>query len=502
MFKKILIANRGEIAVRVIRACREMEIPTVAVYSEADRPSLHVRYADEAFCIGPPPSTESYLAMDKIIEVAKKTQAEAIHPGYGFLAENAAFAGLCEREGITFIGPSSKAMRVTGSKTSARTLAKEVGVPVVPGTTHDLTDEEVAQTAAEMGYPILIKAAGGGGGKGMRIVASDEELTSAIRAARSEASSSFGDPAIYVEKYLQRPRHIEMQILGDKYGDVIYLGERECSIQRRHQKVIEESPSPIITPDLRRRMGEAAVALAKASGYNNAGTMEFLVDQDRSFYFLEVNARLQVEHPVTEMVTGIDLVKEQILIAAGGKLRYRQEDIKLRGAAIECRIYAEDPDNNFMPSPGKIWGLRSPGGPGVRDESGVYEGYEVPLYYDPLISKLVAWGRDREEALERMRRALREYVIQGIKTTIPFHRRVLEDPDFLKGDFDTTFIETRFAERAATGARRHQEVALIAAAIHAYLKEKRAEVPRPQVTAPATGSPWKMAARQDGLRRR
>lgn len=501
MFKKILIANRGEIAIRVIRACREMGISTVAVYSEADRPSLHVRFADEAYCVGPAPSTESYLAMERIIEVAKKAHAEAVHPGYGFLAENAAFSELCEREGITFIGPSSKAMRATGSKTSARTLAQGAGVPVVPGTTRNLSDEEVAQAAAEMGYPILIKAAGGGGGKGMRVVSSPEKLPSSIRDARSEASSSFGDPSIYVEKYLTRPRHIEMQVLADNYGNVIYLGERECSIQRRHQKVIEESPSPIMDADLRRRMGEAAVALAKASGYNNAGTMEFLVDQERNFYFLEVNARLQVEHPVTELVTGIDLVKEQVLIASGEKLHYQQGDIELRGAAIECRIYAEDPDRNFMPSPGKILALRSPAGPGVRDESGVYEGYEVPIYYDPLISKLVTWGRDRREALERMRRALQEYVIQGIKTTIPFHQWVMEDPDFLKGDFDTTFIDTRFAERWAAETKRNKDLALIAAAIYAYLREKKAESFRPAV-APAMGNPWKMAARQNGLRRR
>jgi acetyl-CoA carboxylase biotin carboxylase subunit len=500
VFKKILIANRGEIAIRVIRACRELGIADVAIFSEADRSSLHVRYADEAYCVGPPPSAQSYLNMDAILEVTRRAGAEAIHPGYGFLAENADFAGRCEAAGIVFIGPPSSAIRAMGSKTSARRLATDAGVPVVPGAIENLTDAEVERRALEIGLPVVIKAAAGGGGKGMRVVQTAPELSSALRAARSEAQSAFGDSAVYLEKYLIAPRHVEMQILADRHGHTIYLGERECSVQRRHQKVIEEAPSPVVDASLRRRMGEAAVGLARAAGYVNAGTMEFLVDQDRNFYFLEMNTRLQVEHPVTEMVTGLDLVKEQIAIAGGEPLRHRQEDVIIRGAAIECRIYAEDPFQNFVPSPGRIIGLREPGGAGVRIETGIYKGYDVPVYYDPLIAKLITWGRDRPEAVQRMRRALMEYTVQGIKTTIPFHQRVMADPDFLRGDIDTTYIDRRFAGRPHAWDESQRDVALVAAAIHAHLRDQ-ARAGAPARGGQAAESPWKLAARQAGLRR-
>ncbi len=500
MFHKILIGNRGEIAIRVIRACRELGIANVAIFSEADRSSLHVRYADEAYCVGPPPSAQSYLNMDAILEVARRAGAEAIHPGYGFLAENADFAGRCEAAGIAFIGPPSSAIRAMGSKTSARRLATAAGVPVVPGAIENLTDAEVERCALEIGLPVVIKAAGGGGGKGMRVVQTAADLSSAIRAARSEAQSAFGDSAIYLERYLTAPRHIEMQILADRHGHTIYLGERECSVQRRHQKVIEEAPSPIVDPALRGQMGEAAVRLAQAAGYVNAGTMEFLVDQDRHFYFLEMNTRLQVEHPVTEMVTGLDLVKEQIAIAAGEPLRHRQEDVVIRGVAIECRIYAEDPFQNFVPSPGRIIGLREPGGAGVRIETGIYEGYEVPVYYDPLIAKLITWGRDRLEAAQRMRRALMEYTVHGIKTTIPFHQRVMADPEFLRGNIDTTYIDRRFAGRPHAWDESQRDVALVAAAIHASLRDQARTGSRARGDVLAE-SAWKLAARQAGLRR-
>jgi len=499
MFKKILIANRGEIAVRVIRACREMGIGTVAVYSEADRAALHVRLADEAYLIGPPPSAQSYLKIDRVIETAKTSGAEAIHPGYGFLSENPEFALRVEQEGLVFIGPTSQAIRAMGGKTSARSLAIHAGVQVVPGTSRDLTDQEVLQAAKEIGLPVLIKASAGGGGKGMRVVSIEAELAGAIRAARSEASSAFGNPAIYVERYLERARHIEMQILADKAGQVVYLGERECSLQRRHQKVIEESPSPFVDPDLRRRIGEAAVKLAKAAGYTNAGTLEFLVDSAKNFYFLELNARLQVEHPVTEMVTGLDLVKEQIRIAAGQPLSVRQEEIQLRGHAIECRIYAEDPFNNFMPSPGRIHVLRNPTGPGIRIDSGIYEGCEVPIYYDPIVAKLIAWGQDRAEAIGRMRRALREYAILGVKTSIPFHHRILDDPQFLKGEFHTQFLEKWLAEGFKEESGGLAEIALVAGAL--YLHTKKPSSPTPAGQAAPAESLWKLAARHEALRR-
>ncbi len=499
MFRKILIANRGEIALRVIRACREMDIRTVAIYSDADRSALHVRKADEAYYVGASPAAESYLRVDRILDLARQSQAEAIHPGYGFLAENPTFAEACEKAGVTFIGPSSETLRLCGSKTASRRLAKKVGVPTIPGTEQDLSDEEILKKAPEIGFPVLIKAAAGGGGKGMRVVREAAELQSAIRAARSEGQSSFGDPAVFLEKYLTRPRHIEMQILADATGHTLYLGERECSLQRRHQKVVEEAPSPFMTPELRRQMGEAAVALARGCGYQNAGTVEFLVDGDRNFYFLEVNARLQVEHPVTELTTGIDLVKSQLRIAAGESLSLRQEEIEPRGHAIECRIYAEDPAYNFAPFPGKITLYRPPAGPGIRNDSGVYEGFEVPIYYDPLISKLVAWGKDRPEAISRMRQALLDYLVAGIKTTVSFLVEVMADRRFLEGDVDTTFVDTFLQQRRSEP--QHREVAVVAAALHAYLSEKDRQAAAPAAGIPA-GSAWTAAARQDALRRR
>jgi acetyl-CoA carboxylase biotin carboxylase subunit len=448
MFKKILIANRGEIACRIIRACRDMNIKTVAVYSEVDKDALHVRMADEAYFIGAPPSNESYLRYEKIIDVAKKSGAEAIHPGYGFLSENANFVREVTSEGITFIGPPPEAMEAMGGKMSARKIAIKADVPVVPGTTEPLQSfEDAKETAAKFGFPVMLKASAGGGGKGMRFVSDEAELKIALETAQSEALASFGDAAVYLEKAIVRPRHIEIQIFSDKHGNYAHLGERECSIQRRHQKVIEECPSPINDPILRAKMGECAIKVAQAVDYVGAGTVEFLVsDLDRSFYFLEMNTRLQVEHPVTELVTGIDLVREQISVAWGDKLSFTQDDINWQGHAIECRVYAEDPENNFLPSPGKITRLRVPHGNGVRDDGGIYEGSEISIYYDPMISKFAVYGRNREEAVDRMRRALSEYEVGGIKTTLPFFREIVEDEEFIAGKLDTAFI-TRFNER-------------------------------------------------------
>ncbi|MBK7706353.1 MAG: acetyl-CoA carboxylase biotin carboxylase subunit [Acidobacteria bacterium] len=468
MFKKILIANRGEIACRVIRACREMKIGTVAVYSDADRNALHVRMADEAYHIGPPPSSESYLRGDKILEVAKKSGAEAIHPGYGFLSENAGFVRTVTDSGLVFIGPSPEAMEAMGGKMSARKIATDAGVPIVPGTTEPLSSaEEALAVSREIGFPVMLKASAGGGGKGMRLVHREEDLKNALAAAQSEAMASFGDDSVYVEKGVVRPRHIEIQVFSDKHGNHVYLGERECSIQRRHQKVIEECPSPINSAELRKQMGECAVMVSKAVNYVGAGTVEFLVsDLDRSFYFLEMNTRLQVEHPVTELVTGIDLVREQITVAWGEKLSFSQEDIVMNGHAIECRVYAEDPDNNFLPSPGTITRLKLPHGGGVRDDGGIYEGQEISIYYDPMISKFATHGRNREEAIDRMRRALAEYEVGGIKTTLPFFRDVVEDEEFISGTLDTGFIP-RFKERHSKREieTTERDMALIAAAL-------------------------------------
>lgn len=447
MFKKILIANRGEIALRIIRACKEMDIRTVAVYSEADRDSLHVKFADEAFCIGPAQSARSYLNKANIISAAEVSGADAIHPGYGFLAENGEFAEICESCGITFIGPSIEALENMGAKAVARETMIKAGVPVVPGTEGVISDlDEATKIAEDIGYPVMIKASAGGGGKGMRIAQSKNDLVKAIQTAQAEAEAAFGNAEVYIEKYVEEPRHIEFQILADKYGNTVYLGERDCSIQRRNQKLLEEAPSSAITPELREKMGEVAVKAAQAVNYYNAGTVEFLLDKHNNFYFIEMNTRIQVEHPVTELVTGIDLIKEQIRVAAGEKLGYSQKDIKINGWAIECRVNAEDPSRNFMPSPGKISGYLAPGGIGVRVDSAAYEGYSIPPFYDSMIAKLIVWGKDRDEAISRMKRALEEYVVEGIKTTIPFHLRILDNAFFRRGDFYTNFIQRRLEE--------------------------------------------------------
>ncbi|MFH2042611.1 MAG: acetyl-CoA carboxylase biotin carboxylase subunit [Acidobacteriota bacterium] len=478
LFKKILIANRGEIAVRIIRACREMGIVSVAVFSDADRKALHVRLADEAHYLGGSPPAESYLNIEKLLAIAKKSGAEALHPGYGFLAENARFVKRCEEEGFAFIGPGSEAMEIMGKKTTARAVMQKAGVPIVPGTLEPLTDEnDLVRTAEKIGYPILLKAASGGGGKGLRRVDRASDLVSAFRLAQSEALSSFDDASVYVEKYVEEPHHIEIQILADSHGRTVYLGERECSIQRRYQKVLEETPSPFLDDGTRKEMGEIAVRAAEAVGYRNAGTVEFVLDGRKNFYFLEMNTRLQVEHPVTEMVTGIDLVKCQIEIASGFPLRFKQEDIVSRGHSLQCRIYAEDPDNDFMPSPGKIAYLRTPaGGLGVRDDSGVYEGFTVPLEYDPLVSKLVTWGSDREEAIQRMLRALSEYKIYGIRTSIPFFKKILLHPDFYRGDYNTHFIADLEKEDGMKETE-NSDVALLAAGVKSFV-EGRTSGPR------------------------
>lgn len=498
MFKKVLVANRGEITVRIIRACRELDIPVVVVYSDADRTALHVRYADEAYSIGPAPSVESYLVAEKIIEVAKRSGAEAIHPGYGFLSENYRFARMCAEAGLTFIGPSPEAMESMGDKVAARSAMAAAGVPLVPGTP-SLTDDVQAQAEVRgLGYPVMLKPSAGGGGKGMRIVEREEDLLEALEGARSEARSSFGDDTVYAERYVTKPRHVEIQVLADRQGNTVHLFERECSIQRRHQKIIEEAPSPFISAATRDAMGEAAVQAARSVHYTGAGTVEFLVDEDERFYFLEMNTRLQVEHAVTELVTGVDLVKMQLQVAAGEPLPFTQDELRLSGAAIECRIYAEDPDRDFMPSPGRITVLRAPGGPGIRDDIGVYEGFEVPLYYDPLLSKLSAWGRDRDEAIGRMRRALSEYVVEGIKTNIPFHQRVLRHPDFLAGEFDTTFIDDRFLTADREPACPDADRALIAAAVLAYVEEEAAALRTVGVDSDESGGgsmAWRRAGR-------
>jgi len=482
MFRKILIANRGEIAVRIARACRDMGVRSVAVYSDVDRASLHVRLADEAYPIGPAPSRESYLVIDKIIGAARYAGCDAIHPGYGFLAENPALPRACAEAGIRFIGPTAEAMEKLGSKTAARHVAREVNVPTVPGTLDPIESvDELIAIARKTGFPVVLKAVAGGGGKGMRSVERESELAGAWRDASSEAQNAFGDGRLYLEKYLLKPRHIEIQVLADQHGNIIYLGERECSVQRRHQKVIEEAPSPIMTTDLRRVMGEAAVKLARAGGYANAGTVEFLVDAERNFYFLEMNTRLQVEHPVTEMVTATDLVKLQIQIAAGERLPFAQEDVKLSGHAIECRIYAEDPDNNFFPSPGKILERRVPSGPGIRLDDGVYAGWTVPNDYDPMLGKLIAWGSDRAQAIARLQRALDEYYATGIKTNVSLFRRILATADFQNGDIYTRWLDDYLRDghksdtaEAGADSKRAESAALFAAALWHAGKDKSA----------------------------
>jgi acetyl-CoA carboxylase biotin carboxylase subunit len=504
--KKILIANRGEIAVRIIRACREMDIAPVAVYSECDRTALHVRSADEAYPIGPSEPRESYLRIERIVDAALKAGADAVHPGYGFLAENHAFAAAVRDAGLIFIGPTPEAIETMGIKTAARAAAKRAGVPVVPGTEDpiapDVADAKIARMASSIGYPVLVKAVAGGGGKGMRTVTDPRELSSAVRAARSEAGAAFGDAAIYLERQLTRPRHIEVQLLGDAHGTVLPFVERECSIQRRHQKVVEETPSTAVSPALRQAMTSAAAAVASAVGYTNAGTIEFLLDQDGRFYFLEMNTRLQVEHPITEMVTGVDLVQWQIRIARGERLALDPAALVTpRGHSIECRVYAEDPDNHFLPSPGRIVALRTPGGPGIRDDSGAAAGLDVPIFYDPMISKLVAWAEDRPRAIARMRRALGEYRVAGIKTTVPFFVWLMAQAEFVDGRFHTTYLDevlqARNGRPFVEPSPEAEDIAVIAAAIHTVLS--------PPATGPHNGASsatghWKSHARAEGLR--
>jgi acetyl-CoA carboxylase biotin carboxylase subunit len=504
LFKKILIANRGEIAVRITRACHELGIAAVAVYSDVDRASLHVRLADEAYPIGPAPSRESYLRIDKLIDVARHAQCDALHPGYGFLAENPELPQACKANKVTFIGPSAEAMARLGSKTAARQLARTAGVPRVPGTLDPVEKLEDAQRfAREHGYPLMLKAVAGGGGKGMRRVASAEELPSAWRDASSEALNAFGNGRLYLEKYLENPRHIEIQVFGDHHGNVTYLGERECSVQRRHQKVIEEAPSPIVDQAMRASMGEAAVKLARAGGYANAGTLEFLVDAKKNFYFLEMNTRLQVEHPVTEFVTGLDLVKMQIRIAAGEPLPPRREIIP-RGHALECRVYAEDPDNNFFPSPGKILARRVPNGPGIRMDEGVYPGWVVPNEYDPLLGKLIVWAGSREEAIARMLRALDEYYVSGIKTNVTLFQRILRDPQFRRGEIHTGWLDEWLArdiaahkkEVAARKGTPGNDAAVLAAALWQMDQSGPARPMAASAAAPASDGRWKLEGRR------
>jgi len=507
MFKRVLIANRGEIAVRIIRACREMGIESVAVFSDVDRRAQHVRKADYAYHIGPATASESYLNIDKILDVARRSGAEAIHPGYGFLSENPRFARACAAAAVKFIGPSPESMEMMGSKTRARQAMKRAGVPFVPGSERGLEFEAAQRLADQIGYPVMLKAAAGGGGKGMRAVKAAADLRSAYDAARSEAQRSFGDNEVYIERLIVNPRHVEMQIFGDEHGNVVYLGERECSIQRRHQKVMEEAPSPIVDDDMRRRMGEVAVRVGKAANYYNAGTVEFLVDAERNFFFLEMNTRLQVEHPVTEFITGLDLVHLQMRVAAGEKLPVTQDEIKLRGHAIECRVYAEDPDNSFFPSPGQITRLISPSGPGIRRDSGMYEGWTVPIEYDPLLAKLVVYGENRDQAIQRLQRALTEYFVGGIKTNVSLFRRILQDPDFRAARLDTGYLDRLLAKPYAETDKNLPLMAAIAAGIFATIDPQETFPGANGLPAPAGGeangkveaSNWRRMARREVL---
>jgi acetyl-CoA carboxylase biotin carboxylase subunit len=498
MLKKILVANRGEIAVRIIRACQELGLDAVAVYSEVDRMAPHVRMAQEAYAIGPAQATESYLRGDKMIEVARKCGADSIHPGYGFLAENADFAEAVIAANLTWIGPPPEAIRLMGDKVSARERMAEAGVPLVPGVgkADHMADDELLAAAERVGFPLLVKAAAGGGGKGMRNVYRAEDLAEAIRTARREAQASFGDDRIYLEKFIENARHIEIQLLGDEHGNVIHLGERECSIQRRHQKLIEEAPSPVVDEELRQKMGAIAVSAAKSVNYCSAGTMEFVLDKDRKFYFLEMNTRLQVEHPVTEMVTGVDIVKEMLRVASGRKLRYEQDDIRVKGWAIECRILAEDPRNNFMPSIGRIIGLTNPTGPGVRLDSGIYFGSEVTPYYDSMLAKLIVLGETRGEAILRMRRALEEFRITGLATTIPLHIQLMNSTRFQAGQFDTNFLEHTFSFNQTPNPALTR-VAAVAATLMAHQRNQQAIL-----LHQGGPSPWRLYGRREALDRR
>jgi acetyl-CoA carboxylase biotin carboxylase subunit len=496
MFRKVLIANRGEIAVRVIRTLREMGIVPVAIYSDADRTSLHVRMADEAAHVGASLSSDSYLRIDRILDAARAHGAQAIHPGYGFLSENADFAAACDQAGIVFIGPSADTIRKMGSKTTAREIAIAAGAPIVPGMQHAAEDVRAASAfARDCGYPVLLKAVAGGGGKGMRRVDRELDIAAAFRDASSEAEGAFGNPAVYVEKFIERPRHIEIQLMGDRHGQIIHLGERECSLQRRHQKIMEECPSPLMAahPEMRRAMGEAAVRIARAAGYYGAGTIEFLVDAQCNFYFLEMNTRLQVEHPVTELVTGLDLVRLQLEVAAGEPLRLEQKDVDWRGSAIECRVYAEDPDNQFFPSPGRILHLDRPSGPGIRLDSGVYPGWTVPLDYDPLLAKLAVWAGSRDEAMARMVRALDEYQVVGIKTNLGFFRQLMDDAQFRRGDLDTALVDDFLSRRPAVD--RDPELQAIAALVGKEFLHTHRPPLRPAVTC----SNWRTEGREDLL---
>ncbi|OGO21734.1 MAG: acetyl-CoA carboxylase biotin carboxylase subunit [Chloroflexi bacterium RBG_16_51_16] len=501
MFKKVLVANRGEIAVRIIRACRELGIETVAVYSEVDRQALHVRYADEAYLLGPAPSSESYLRAEKILDIAKISGADAIHPGYGFLAEREDFASKCADANLVFIGPKASSIAAMGDKGKARATVLKAGIPVVPGTEDvgNMTDEDLLKVAPTIGFPLLIKATAGGGGKGMREVTSLDEMPTLLASARREAQASFGDGNVYLEKLVSGARHIEIQILADTQGNVIHLGERDCSIQRRHQKLIEESPSSFVDEELRSRMGDVAVKSAKAVDYVNAGTIEFLVDKDKHFYFLEMNTRLQVEHPITEMVTGVDIVAEQIRIARGRQLSYTQEQISINGHSIECRINAEDPYNNFLPSTGRITHSLLPTGPGVRVDSGVYPGFEITPFYDPLIAKLIVWGETRAQAILRMRRALEEYRIVGVRTNIPFHQTMMDSHRFMGGQYDTRFVEERFSMNRSEDGSNDSEIAAILATLVAHQQiERSAQIVR---RGERDVSNWKWVGRWERMHR-
>jgi acetyl-CoA carboxylase biotin carboxylase subunit len=501
-FGKVLVANRGEIAIRVIRALRESGVQAVAVYSEADRASFHLTFADEAYCIGPASSTESYLHIDRIVEAARRAGVDAIHPGYGFLSENPRFARACREAGITFIGPPPEAMEIMGNKVASRRRVGGRGIPPVPGGERPVeTEAEAAATAREIGYPVLLKAAAGGGGKGMRIVGSPAELSRALDLTRSEASKAFGDDSVFVEKYITDPRHIEVQILADDHGNVIHLGERECSVQRRWQKIIEECPSAVVDAELRGRLGEAAVEAARAVGYRNAGTVEFVMDASGEFYFLEMNTRLQVEHPVTEMVTRVDLVRQQLRIAAGLPISLAQEDVTWNGHAMEFRIYAEDPDNDFLPSVGTVQFLNLPEGPGVRNDHGIYQGCEVSYHYDPLLGKLIVWAENRERCLRRAVRALSEYQIYGVATNLDFHLWAVRRPEFIDATYDTRFVDTHWSSNRPSGKPRDADLAVIAAALRAYQERSRFAEQVSRLRSQGKANPWKIAARRDGLRR-